>query len=104
MDSSSVDEVIKIMKISPFYPLAKKSIIDLIIVNGSFRVRVNEHFYRRVMEIGANGGGNESLRIALAESMDPFFDGRNEEEYLVILEDLVKSKMLHLSNQKNQSK
>jgi hypothetical protein len=36
MDSSSVDEVIKIMKISPFYPLAKKSIIDLIIVNGSF--------------------------------------------------------------------
>ena len=92
------------MKVSPFYPLARKSIIDLIIVNGSFRARVNEHFYRRVMEIGANGGGEESLRIALAESLDPFFDGRNEEEYLVILDDLVKSKMLHFNNQKKPSK
>lgn len=91
------------MKVSPFYPLARKSIIDLIIVNGSFRVRVNEHFYRRVMEVGANGGGDESLKIALAETMDPFFDGKNEEEYLFILEDLVKSKMLHLKNQKNPS-
>ena len=96
--------MIKKVKISPFYPLARKSIIDLIIVYGSFRVRVNEHFYRRVMEIGANGGGEESLKIALAESMDPFFDGKNEAEYLVLLEDLVKSKMLHFNNQKKQSK
>lgn len=92
------------MKVSPFYPLARKSIIDLIIVNGSFRVRVNEHFYRRVMEIGANGGGEESLRIALAESMDPFFDVENEEEYLIILDDLVKSKMLPFNNQIKPSK
>jgi hypothetical protein len=92
------------VKVSPFYPLARKSIVDLIIVNGSFRVRVNEHFYRRVMEIGANGGGEESLRIAFAESMDPFFDGNNEAEYLVILEDLVKSKMLHFNKQKDQAK
>lgn len=56
------------------------------------------------MEIGANGGGDESLRIALAESMDPFFDGKNETEYLVILEDLVKSKMLHFNKQKDQTK
>ena len=53
------------------------------------------------MEVGANGGGDESLKIALAETMDPFFDGKNEEEYLFILEDLVKSKMLHLKNRKN---
>ncbi len=96
--------MIKKVRISPFYPLARKSIIDLIILNGSFRVRVNEHFYSRVMEIGANGGGDDSLRIALAESMDPFFDGKNEAEYLVILEDLVKSKMLHFNNQKDRSK
>ena len=56
------------------------------------------------MEIGANGGGEESLRIALAESMDPFFDVKNEEEYLVILDDLVKGKMLHFNNQKKPSK
>lgn len=92
------------MKVSPFYPLARKRIVDLIILDGSFRVRVNEHFYRRVMEIGANGGGEESLRIALAESMDPFFDVKNEEEYLVILNDLVKSKMINFNNQRKPLK
>jgi len=56
------------------------------------------------MEIGANGGGEESLRIALAESMDPFFDVKNEEEYLVILNDLVKSKMINFNNQRKPLK